>query len=112
MEGSKYLLYGKKPSQKISNSVTHIVSLWVLLSLYQYQLYDTYLISIQLVSYQLYVGKHIELTDKQTGTETKKRTFTDVINKGKLPRDLLSKRPMEQLKEVFGKELSRSGRAS
>ena len=58
------------------------------------------------------VGKHIELTDKQTGTDTKKRTFTDVIKKGKLPQDLLSKGPVEQLKEVFGKELSRSGRAS
>ena len=42
------------------------------------------------------VGKHIELTDKQTGTETKKRTFTDVINKGNLPRDMLSKGPVEQ----------------
>ena len=58
------------------------------------------------------VGKHIELTDKQTGTETKKRTFTDVINKGNLPRDMLSKGPVEQLKELFGKELNRSGRAS
>ena len=57
------------------------------------------------------VGKHTELTDKQTGTETKKRTFTDVINKGKLPRDLLNNGPVEQLKEVFGKELNRLGRA-
>ena len=31
------------------------------------------------------VGKHTELTDKQTGTETKKRTFIDVIKKIKLP---------------------------
>ena len=37
------------------------------------------------------VGKHTKLTDKQTGTETKKRTFTDIIKKGKLPRDLLNK---------------------
>ena len=49
------------------------------------------------------VGKHTELTDKQTGTETKKLTFTDVIKKGRLPRDLLSKGPVEQQKEVFGK---------
>ena len=58
------------------------------------------------------VGKHTELIDKQTGTETKKLTFTEVIKKVKLPQDLLSKGPVEQLKEVFGKELSRSGRAS
>ena len=58
------------------------------------------------------VGKHTELTDKQMGTENKKRTFTDIIKKGKLPRDLLNKGPVEQLKEVFGKELNRSGRAS
>ena len=44
------------------------------------------------------VGKHAKLTDKQTGTETKKRTFTDVIKKGKLPRDLLNKGPVKQLK--------------
>ena len=58
------------------------------------------------------VGKHIELTDKQTGTEIKKRTFADVIKKGRLPRDLLNKGPLEQLKEIFGKEFHRSGRAS
>ena len=58
------------------------------------------------------VGKHTELTDKQTGTETKKWTFTDVIKKVKLPRYLLNRGPVEQLKEVFGKELNRSGRAS
>ena len=48
-------------------------------------------------------GKHTELTDKQTGTETKKRTFTDVNKKGKLPRDILNKGPVEELKEVYGK---------
>ena len=37
------------------------------------------------------VGKHTKLTDKQTGTETKKWTFIDVIKKGKLPRDILNK---------------------
>ena len=58
------------------------------------------------------VGKHTKLTDKQTGMDNKKRTFTDVIKKGKLPRDLLNKRPAEQLKEVFGNELNRLGRAS
>ena len=58
------------------------------------------------------VGKHTELIDKQTGTETKKRTFTDVIKKGKISQDLLNKGPVEKLKEVFGKELNRSGRAS
>ena len=58
------------------------------------------------------VGKHTELIYKQTGTETEKRTFTDVIKKGKLSQDLLNKVPVEQLKEVFGKELNRSGRAS
>ena len=58
------------------------------------------------------VGKHMKLTDKQTGTETKKRTFTDVIKKEKLPFDLLNKVPVKQLKEVFGKELNRLGRAS
>ena len=41
------------------------------------------------------VGKHTELTDKQMGTENKKRTFTDIIKKGKLPRDLLNKGPVE-----------------
>ena len=41
------------------------------------------------------VGKHTKLTDKQTRTETKKRTFTDVIKKVKLPRDLLNKVPVE-----------------
>ena len=60
----------------------------------------------------LNVGKHSKLTDKHTGMETKKRTFTDVIKKGKLPRDLLNKGPVEQLKELFGKELNRLGRAS
>ena len=58
------------------------------------------------------VGKHTELTNKQTGTETKKRTFTDVIKKGKLPRYLMNKGPVEQIKEVFGKKLNRSERAS
>ena len=58
------------------------------------------------------VGKHTELTDKQTGMETKRRTFKDVIKKGKLPQDLLNKGPVEQLKEVFGKELNTSGRSS
>ena len=58
------------------------------------------------------VGKHTKLIDKQTEKETKKRTFTDVIKKGKLPRDLLNKVPVKQLKEVFGKELNRLGRAS
>ena len=58
------------------------------------------------------VGKHTELTDKQTGTETKKRTLTDVIKKGKLPRDLQNKGPVEEPKEVYGKVLNRSGRAS
>ena len=50
-------------------------------------------------SMQECVGKHTELTDKQTGTETKKRTFTDVIKRGKLRRDLLNKGPVEELKE-------------
>ena len=58
------------------------------------------------------VGKHTERTDKQTGTETKKRTFTDAVKKGRLPQDLLSKGPVEQLNEVYGKELNRLGRAS
>ena len=58
------------------------------------------------------VGKHTKLTDKQMGTETKKRTFTDFIKKGKLPHDILNKGPVEQLKELFGKELNRLGRAS
>ena len=57
-------------------------------------------------------GKHTKLTEKQTGTDTKKRTFTDVIKKGKLPCNLLNKGILEQLKEVFGKELNRLGRAS
>ena len=56
--------------------------------------------------------KQTKLTDKQTGIETQKWTFTDVIKKGKLPRDLLNKRPVEQLKELFGKELNRLGRVS
>ena len=43
--------------------------------------------------------------------ETQKRTFTDVMKKGKPPRDLLNKGPVEQLKEGFGKELNRLGRA-
>ena len=63
-------------------------------------------------STQEFVGKHMKLTDKQTGLETKKCTFTDFIKKGKIPRDLLNKGPVEQLKEVFGKELNRLGRAS
>ena len=40
------------------------------------------------------VGKHKEITDKQTVTETKKRTFTDAVKKGMLPQDLLSKGPV------------------
>ena len=63
-------------------------------------------------SMQECVGRHTKLTDKQTGMETKKCTFTDFIKKGKIPRDLLNKGPVEQLKEVFGKELNRLGRAS
>ena len=58
------------------------------------------------------VGKHTEITDKQTGTETKKRTFTDAVKKGRLPQDLLSKGTVEHLNEVYGKELKRLGRAS
>ena len=58
------------------------------------------------------VGKHTKLTDKQMGAETKKRTFTDVIKKGKVPCDKLNKGPVEQLNEVFGKELYRRRRAS
>ena len=58
------------------------------------------------------VGKHTKLTDKQTGAVTKKRTFTDVIKKGKLLCDLLNKGPVKKLKEIFGKELNRLGRAS
>ena len=58
------------------------------------------------------VGKHTEMIDKQTGMETKKRTFTDAVKKGRLPQDLLSKGPVEQLNEVYGKELNRLGRAS
>ena len=42
--------------------------------------------------------KHTKMTDKQTGMETKKRTFTDVIKKGKLPHDFLNTGPVEQLK--------------
>ena len=49
------------------------------------------------------VGKHTEMADKQTGTETKKRTFTDAVKKGRLPQDLLSKGTVEQLNEVYGK---------
>ena len=59
-----------------------------------------------------FAGKHTELTDKQTGTEIKKRTFTDAVKRGRLPQDLLSKGPVEQLNEVYGKELNRLGRAS
>ena len=44
--------------------------------------------------------------------ETQKWRFIDVIKKVKLPRDILNKGPVEQLKEVFGKELNRLGRAS
>ena len=58
------------------------------------------------------VGKHTKLTDKLTGTENKKWTFTDVIKKGKLTWDLMNKGPVEKLKEVFGKELNSSGRVS
>ena len=58
------------------------------------------------------VGKHTKLTDKQTGTEIKKWTFTDVIKKRKLPRDILNKGPVEQSIEVFGKELNMLRRAS
>ena len=47
------------------------------------------------------------MTDKQTGTETKKRTFTDAVKKGRLPQDMLSKGPVEQLNEAYGKELNR-----
>ena len=54
----------------------------------------------------------MEMTDKQTGTETKKRTFTDAVKKGRLPQALLSKVPVEQLNEVYGKELNMLGRAS
>ena len=64
------------------------------------------------VSTQECVGKHTKLTDKQTRMETQKRTFTDVIKKGKLPRYILNKGPVEQLKEVLGEELNRLGRAS
>ena len=63
-------------------------------------------------STQQCVGEHTKLIDKQTGMKTKKRTFTDVVKTGKLPRDLLNKGPVEHLKEVFGKELNRLGRAS
>ena len=52
------------------------------------------------------------MTDKQTGTETKRRTFTDTVKKGRLPQDLLSKGSVEQINEVYGKELNRLGRAS
>ena len=44
------------------------------------------------------VGKHTDLTDKHTGTETKEQTFTDVVKKVKLPWGLLNKGPVEQLK--------------
>ena len=67
---------------------------------------------ITLLEVLLSVGKHKKLTDKQTGAETKKRKFTDIIKKRKLPRDILNKGQVEQLKEVFGKELNRLGRAS
>ena len=46
----------------------------------------------------LFVGKHTEHTDKQTGTKNKKRTITDAVKKGRLPWDLLNKGPVEQLK--------------
>ena len=52
-------------------------------------------------------GKRKEMTDTQTGTETKKLTFTDAVKNGRLPQDLLSKGPVEQLDEVYGKELNR-----
>ena len=58
------------------------------------------------------VGNHTEMTDKQTGTETKKWTFTDAVKKGRLPQDLLSKGPVGQLNELYGKELNRLGRSS
>ena len=58
------------------------------------------------------VEKYTKLTNKQMGRETKKRKFTDIIKKGKLPCDLLNKGPVKQLKEVFGKELNRLGRTS
>ena len=58
------------------------------------------------------IGKHTEITYKQTGTETKKRTFTDAVKKGRLTQDILSKGPVEQLNEVYGQELNRLGRAS
>ena len=59
-----------------------------------------------------FAGKHTELTDKQTGTEIKKRTFIDAIKKGRLLWDLLNKGPVEQIKEVFGKDSNMLGRAS
>ena len=52
------------------------------------------------------------MTDKQTGTETERRMFTDAVKKWRLPEDLLNKGPVEQLNEVYGKELTRLGRAS
>ena len=52
------------------------------------------------------------MTDKQTVTETKKRTLTYDVKKGRLPQDLLSKGPVEQLNEIYGKELNMLGRAS
>ena len=58
------------------------------------------------------VGKHTEVTDKQTGTEIKKRAFIDAVKKVRIPRDLLNKGPLEQLKELYGKELKKLGRAS
>ena len=50
--------------------------------------------------------------DRQTDGYRKKRTFTDAVKKGRIPQDLLSKGPVEQLNEVYGKELNRLGRAS
>ena len=44
------------------------------------------------------VGKNKKLIYKQTGMEAKKRMFTDGIKKRKLPRDILNKGPLEQLK--------------
>ena len=58
------------------------------------------------------VGKNTEMTDEQTGMEIQKRTFTDAVKKGRIPHDLLSKVPVEQLKEVYGKELNSLGIAS
>ena len=41
------------------------------------------------------------MTNKQTGTEIKKQTFTDAVKKGGLPQDLLSKGTVEQPKDML-----------